>query len=62
VTKSAALKVVRAYEKLMSFEAFVDQIDQIIGSTEDLSEDFINKLDDLTNEELTRLNQVLADM
>ena len=46
----------------MSFEAFVDQIDQIIGSTEDLSEDFVNKLDDLTNEELTRLNQVLADM
>ena len=62
MTKSAALKVVRAYEKLMSFETFVDQIDQIIGSTEDLSEDFVNKLDDLTNEELTRLNQVLADM
>ena len=46
----------------MSFEAFTDEIDKIINATEDLSEDFINKLDDLINEELTKLNQALADM
>ena len=62
MTKPEALKVVRAYEKLMSFEAFTDEIDKIINATEDLSEDFINKLDDLINEELTKLNQALADM
>jgi hypothetical protein len=62
MTKSEALKVVRAYEKLMSFEAFTNEIDKIIEATEDLSEDFINKFDDLTNEELTKLHKALADM
>ena len=62
MTKPEALKIVRAYEKLMSFEIFADEVTHIADTTEDLSTDFITKFNNLIEEELKKLNQVLADM
>jgi hypothetical protein len=62
VTKPEALKIVRAYEKLMSFETFADEVTYIANTTEDLSAEFVTKFNNLIEEELKKLNQALADM
>ena len=62
MTKPEALKVTRAYEKLVNFEMFADEVTYVLDTTEDLSADFITKFNNLIDEELKRLTQVLTDM
>lgn len=62
MTKPEALKVTRAYEKLVNFEMFADEITYILDTTEDLSADFVTKFNNLIDEESKRLTQVLTDM
>ena len=62
--RTKALQVSRALESLDSFEAFADQVEQLVREWDDVfvSTDFVNRLLALMDEEHERREKVLEEL
>lgn len=65
MTRTKALEASRALDAIDGFQAFMDEIDKAVKDAEDfsaLNPEFKAALNELMENELARLNKVLADL
>lgn len=65
MTRSKALEASRALDAIDGFQAFMEEVDKAVKDAEDfslLNPDFKMALNELMENELARLNKVLADL
>ena len=65
MTRSKALEASRALDAIDGFQAFMEEVDKAVNDANDfftLNPEFVSALNELMENELARLNKVLADL
>lgn len=65
MTRSKALEASRALDAIDGFQAFMEEVDKAVNDANDfstLNPEFVSALNELMENELARLNKILADL